>query len=62
MTNARERIDAYLKQHLDRYISNVAELCARPSVSSRGEGLEECADLGNSQLISYPFTTRFEVG
>ena len=58
MTHTHERIDAYLKQHLDRYISDVAELCARPSVSSKGEGLGECADLVVDLLQKRDFDVR----
>jgi len=38
-------MDVHLKQHLDRYIAEVVQLCALPSVSSKGEGLDRCADL-----------------
>ncbi len=40
-----QQIDAYLQQHLDRYLAEAVRLCAQPSISARGEGLVECADL-----------------
>src|SRR5262245_4405107 len=42
---ALTQIDTYLDQHLDRYIQEVAELCAQPSVSARTEGTHQCAEL-----------------
>jgi acetylornithine deacetylase/succinyl-diaminopimelate desuccinylase-like protein len=38
-------IDAFLHSRLDAYIAEVADLCAQPSVSARGEGMHECAAL-----------------
>lgn len=40
-----QRIDTFLEQNLERYLDEVIELCAQPSVSARGEGLAECAHL-----------------
>jgi len=39
------RIDDYLDNHLSQSISELAELCAQPSVSAQGWGLDECAKL-----------------
>ena len=43
-------VDAYIDQHLSAYIEEVARLCAQPSVSARGEGLRECAQLVQTVL------------
>jgi acetylornithine deacetylase/succinyl-diaminopimelate desuccinylase-like protein len=40
-----ERIDAYLQEHLDAYVQEIVTLCAQPSVSATGEGINECAPL-----------------
>ncbi|HWG84755.1 MAG TPA: M20/M25/M40 family metallo-hydrolase, partial [Deinococcales bacterium] len=39
------RIDAYLQANQTRYLGELSELCAQPSVSSSGEGVAECATL-----------------
>ncbi|MBN1485188.1 MAG: M20/M25/M40 family metallo-hydrolase [Chloroflexia bacterium] len=39
------KIDAFLQQHLDAYIEETIRLCAQPSISARGEGIEECAQM-----------------
>jgi acetylornithine deacetylase/succinyl-diaminopimelate desuccinylase-like protein len=45
MTEKAEQMDAFLKAHLDDYIAETAQLCAQPSVSAKGEGMRECAQL-----------------
>jgi acetylornithine deacetylase/succinyl-diaminopimelate desuccinylase-like protein len=45
MTENAGQIDAFLKSHLDDYITETAQLCAQPSVSAKGEGMRECAQL-----------------
>lgn len=45
MTTSNDSIDTFLKNNLDRYIAETIRLCAQPSVSARGEGVKECADL-----------------
>jgi acetylornithine deacetylase/succinyl-diaminopimelate desuccinylase-like protein len=45
MASTTEKIDEYLRANLDTYIEQVARLCAQPSVSSTGEGVEKCASL-----------------
>ncbi len=40
-----EKLDSFLKKHLDEYIAETAQLCAQPSVSAKGEGTHECANL-----------------
>ncbi len=43
-------VDAYIERHVDRYIEDVARLCAQPSVSARREGTAECAKLVETVL------------
>jgi len=45
MTSLNDSIDTFLKTNLDRYIAETIRLCAQPSISARGEGVKECADL-----------------
>jgi acetylornithine deacetylase/succinyl-diaminopimelate desuccinylase-like protein len=45
MTTLYESVDSFLKSNLDRYIAETVRLCAQPSISARGEGIRECADL-----------------
>lgn len=45
MPDNDQAIARFLKNHLDAYIAEVAQLCAQPSVSARQEGTRECAEL-----------------
>ncbi len=49
-TETARGVDAFLTAGVDGYIAEVARLCAQPSVSAKGEGLKECADLVASTL------------
>jgi acetylornithine deacetylase/succinyl-diaminopimelate desuccinylase-like protein len=49
------RIDEYLEREQDRYIDLVAKLCAQPSVSATGEGVEECAALMGEVLSEHGY-------
>jgi acetylornithine deacetylase/succinyl-diaminopimelate desuccinylase-like protein len=51
-------ISTYLHSQLDRYINEIVELCAQPSVSARGEGIRECADLTAQILSRHGLTVR----
>jgi acetylornithine deacetylase/succinyl-diaminopimelate desuccinylase-like protein len=42
---ARSKIDAYIQDHLDDWIAELSTLCAQPSVSAQGIGIQECARL-----------------
>ena len=50
-----QRLDNFLEERLDDYISEIAALCALPSISARGEGIEECADLVKRMLAERGF-------
>ena len=39
------RIDEFLKENLEVFIHETSVLCAQPSVSASGEGVQECATL-----------------
>ena len=43
--NSVTQIDNYLESNMDRYLSELVELCAQPSISARKEGTQECAEL-----------------
>jgi acetylornithine deacetylase/succinyl-diaminopimelate desuccinylase-like protein len=45
MTDAIEGLEAYLSEHIERWVAELTRLCAVPSVSARHEGVEECAEL-----------------
>ena len=45
MNNKTERIDTFLTEKLDDYIEETAQLCAQPSVSATGDGIERCASM-----------------
>ena len=58
MRPIERRIDAYLSEHLDRYLEETARLCAQPSVSARGEGMVECAQLVGRMLEAHGLAVR----
>lgn len=60
-TDILNAVDRYLESHLDAYVAEVAELCAQPSVSATGVGIEACANLIEDTLRKRGFTiTRIE--
>jgi acetylornithine deacetylase/succinyl-diaminopimelate desuccinylase-like protein len=44
------RIDRHIEENLDRHIDVLARLCAQPSISAQGLGIEACAQLVASML------------
>ena len=55
-----EAIDKYIEQHMDGWVQELTELCAKPSVSARHEGIEECAALVAELLGKRGLDTRVE--
>ena len=53
-----DQIDAFLERELDTFISETARLCAKPSVSAKGEGMAACADLVADLLGRHGFHVR----
>jgi len=45
MTDSLPQIDHYIEQHRDESISELARLCAQPSISTQSIGIQECASL-----------------
>jgi acetylornithine deacetylase/succinyl-diaminopimelate desuccinylase-like protein len=45
MTIDLARVDAYLEEHLEESLEDLARLCRQPSVAAQGLGIAECADL-----------------
>jgi acetylornithine deacetylase/succinyl-diaminopimelate desuccinylase-like protein len=45
LTSATDRIDQFLRERIDDYVVETARLCAQPSVSATGVGIDACADL-----------------
>lgn len=61
MRNMTERIDGFLAANLDKYIEETAQLCAQPSVSATGDGIEPCASMVVEMLESHGLQVqRFE--
>jgi acetylornithine deacetylase/succinyl-diaminopimelate desuccinylase-like protein len=52
------RIDHLLQQNIDLYIEETAKLCAQPSVSAKGEGLRDCAELVAVLLENHGFSVK----
>ncbi len=44
------QIDTYIDEHIDQTIDELAHLCAQPSISAQGKGLQECAELVAAML------------
>ncbi len=55
MVDANAKLDAYIKENLDKYIAETARLCTQPSVSARSEGTKECAKLVAEVLKNHGF-------
>ncbi len=52
------KLDAYLEEHLDESIAELARLVAQPSVGAQNWGLTECADLVAGMLRQRGFATQ----
>jgi acetylornithine deacetylase/succinyl-diaminopimelate desuccinylase-like protein len=50
------RIDVYIDAHVERWIDELGKLCAQPSISAQGIGINECAELVASMLKDRGFT------
>jgi acetylornithine deacetylase/succinyl-diaminopimelate desuccinylase-like protein len=57
-TNLLARIDAYIDEHLDETIAELARLCALPSVSAQHQGIDECAALVADMLRARGFAAQ----
>ena len=55
MKTKNKIIDAFLVNNMDDYIQATALLCAQPSVSASGEGMEVCADKVVQLFVSHGF-------
>lgn len=61
MTDISTQFDEFIQSHYDSYLSELVELCAQPSISARGEGVRECADLVVKILARHGFVVhKFE--
>jgi acetylornithine deacetylase/succinyl-diaminopimelate desuccinylase-like protein len=61
LSDSTGKIDAYLQERLEDYITETARLCAQPSISATGEGVLECAELVSEMLDARGFVVkRFE--
>ncbi len=45
MDSSPERIESFIRQHIEKYLAKIIHLCAQPSVSATKEGVTECAGL-----------------
>ncbi|MCX7602358.1 MAG: peptidase M20, partial [Meiothermus sp.] len=50
-------IDRFLEENLEAYLQETIRLCAQPSVSATGEGVEACARLVEQTLQQHGFQT-----
>jgi acetylornithine deacetylase/succinyl-diaminopimelate desuccinylase-like protein len=51
----RKQIDDHIVEHLDDFIQALGRLCAQPSISATGEGIDQCADLVAGMLDDYGY-------
>lgn len=51
-------IDQFLQKNLEAYLGETIRLCAQPSVSATGQGVNECASLVEQILQNHGFQTR----
>jgi acetylornithine deacetylase/succinyl-diaminopimelate desuccinylase-like protein len=50
-----QRVDAWIAEHLEGHVEELSRLCAQPSISAQGVGMEECAALVAEMLRSRGF-------
>ena len=55
MDERKKKMDSFLQQRLDSYITEAKRLCAQPSVSAKSEGTAECANLVAEILKAHDF-------
>jgi len=55
-TDLQSKVDTYIQDHLDEWIAELSTLCAQPSVSAQGLGIQECAELVAEMLRKRGFT------
>lgn len=51
----RKQIDDYINEHIDDFIQDLSRLCAQPSISATGEGIDQCAYLVYEMLNEYGY-------
>lgn len=56
--NIEAAIDRHIDEHLEEWIEQLARLCAQPSVSAQGLGIEACAELVRTMLEEQGFAAR----
>ena len=57
-----EQLDAVVQNNLDRHLQELMQLCAQPSISAQGVGMQACANLVRGMLSRRGFTTRLLPG
>jgi hypothetical protein len=61
MSSIDETIDQYISRRLEYWIAELKQLCAQPSVSASGEGIDECAKLVAAVLQGHGLDTCFNM-
>ena len=57
-----EQLDDVVQNNLDRHLQELMQLCAQPSISAQGVGMQACANLVRGMLSRRGFTTRLLPG
>jgi len=53
-----KKVHDYIDQHSQTFIQELVELVKQPSVSAKGEGMQECAEMVEKMLQEVGFSTR----
>jgi acetylornithine deacetylase/succinyl-diaminopimelate desuccinylase-like protein len=53
-----EKVYSYIDQHSQDFIQELAKLVRQPSVSAKGEGMQECAEMVEKMLQEAGFSTK----
>jgi len=53
-----EKVYSYIDQHSQDFIQELAKLVRQPSVSAKGEGMQECAEMVEKMLQEVGFSTK----
>lgn len=58
MNDRLSQIDQYIEQHRDESIAELSRLCAQPSISTQGVGIQACAEMVAGMLRKRGFTAQ----
>ena len=58
MEMSLEKVYAYIDSHTDVFVESLVKLVKQPSVSAKGEGIQECAELVEKMMLETGLSTK----